>query len=62
MAKCGIPFCKGIVTPPAPICEECENLGYRDDYELFLEYLDDGHSLYQAAVMAGLRDPDEASE
>ncbi|AXK39644.1 hypothetical protein [Crenobacter cavernae] len=32
----------------------------RRDYDLYRAYLEDGHSRYAAAVMAGMRDPDEA--
>lgn len=34
----------------------------RRDYDLYRSYVEDGYTRYQAAVMAGLRDPDEARD
>ena len=43
----------------ARFCPDCYYPGLDDDWNRFEDLVAEGHTTYQAKVMAGLQDPDE---
>ena len=57
--KCGIPDCRNEKEENSPICQSCRDNGYLTDYYAYRDMIDDGVSRQQAAVLAGLTDPND---
>ncbi len=58
--QCGIPGCTDpILDDQVGICENHYRNGYYPDYREYRDLIEEGYPGYQAAVMAGLKDPDE---
>ncbi len=47
---------------PTAFCEQCHYPGIEDDYQTYLDLLDEGHSRHQAAVLSGWRGAEEIEE
>lgn len=43
-------------------CQDCYYPGIDRDYQAYRDLIEEGHSQYQAGVMSGWRDPDDARE
>lgn len=57
---CGIPGCTSpILDYRVGICEAHYRNGYYPDYRHYRDLIEEGYPRHQAAVMAGLKDPDE---
>ncbi|QBP09356.1 hypothetical protein [Cupriavidus metallidurans] len=43
-------------------CKDCHYPGIDETYQRYRDYIEEGYSRYQAKVMSGWGDPDEAKE
>lgn len=57
--QCGIPGCTQQILEGHAICEEHHSLGYGPDYRHYRDLIEEGYPRGQAAIMAGLKDPDQ---
>lgn len=57
---CGIPGCREVIfDEQVGLCEQHYRDGYYPDYQRYRDLLAEGYPTYQAAVMSGLKDPDD---
>jgi len=57
--RCGIPGCRQQQLEGHDLCEDHFQLGYGPDYRAYRDLIAEGYPSHQAAVMTGLKDPDE---